>query len=411
MSQEFQAAEAALDAKTLRLRAAFEIRNRSGETWRAAEGFALGYHLFDAETGALLVDGERAPLGRDLAPGERCRASVELALPPGDGRYRVFVSLMREGVCWYYERGWPFLLLEADVRDGAARLVRVRRMTRGALRVERALRSFGRAFTYPVASIWRNRGLIRTMVRRDILGRYRGSFGGAFWTILHPALLMLTYFFVFGVVLRSRVEGLPGRSGFALYFLAGILPWLAFSEAAGRAPGVLLEHRNFIRKLVFAVETLPVNLVVSGLVAELFALALFGLLLLILHGAAPAVLWLPLLLIPQILFTAGVAWLLAALGVFVRDLSQLTGFLLTVWFFLTPICYPESSLDSLPYSATLILSKNPLFVLARGYRAVLLHDRPPAFGPLWKLWLLSAAVFVVGHAVFHKLRKSFADVI
>ncbi len=411
MSQEFHAPEAALDPKTLRLRAGFEICNRSKETWRSAEGFVLGYHVFDAETGALLVDGERAPLARDLAPGECCRAAIELPLPPEDGRYQVFVSVMREGVCWYYERGWSFLLLEADMRGGVARLLRVRRMTRGALRFERALRSLGRAFTYPVLSICRNRGLIRTMVRRDILGRYRGSFGGAFWTILHPALLMLTYFFVFGVVLRSRVEGLPGRSGFALYFLAGILPWLAFSEAAGRAPGILLEHRNFIRKLVFAVETLPVNLVISGLVTELFAIGLFGLLLAALHGAMPAILWLPLLLIPQILFTAGVAWFLAALGVFVRDLSQLTGFLLTVWFFLTPICYPESALDSLPYSATLILSKNPLYVLVRGYRAILLYDQPPAFSALWKLWLLSAAVFLVGHAVFYKLRKSFADII
>jgi lipopolysaccharide transport system permease protein len=411
MSAEFHAVQTALDPGALRLRAAFQIRNRSAAPWRAAEGFALGYHLFDAETGALMVDGARTPLDRDLAPGESCPAALELPLPPEDGRYQVFVSLMREGECWYYERGWPFLLLEADVRDGAARLLRVRKTTRGALRVERGLRSLARAFTYPAASIWRNRALIRAMVRRDILGRYRGSFGGAFWTILHPALLMLTYFFVFGLVLRSRVEGLPGRSGFALYFLAGMLPWLAFSEAVGRAPGVLHEHRNFIRKLVFAVETLPVNLVVSGLVTELFALGLFGALLVVIHGAAPAIVWLPLLLIPQILFTAGVAWFLAALGVFVRDLSQLTGFLLTVWFFLTPICYPEASLASLPHSVTLILSKNPLYVLARGYRAVLLHNQPPAFSSLWKLWLLAAAVFLLGHAVFHKLRRSFADVI
>ena len=113
------------------------------------------------------------------------------------------------------------------------------------------------------------------MVRRDILGRYRGSFGGAFWTVLNPLLLMLTYFFVFGVVLRTRFGNDPSRAGFALYFLAGMLPWLAFSEAAGRAPTVMLEHRNFVKKLVFAVETLPVNLVVSGLVSEFFALVLF----------------------------------------------------------------------------------------------------------------------------------------
>jgi lipopolysaccharide transport system permease protein len=220
---------------------------------------------------------------------------------------------------------------------------------------------------------------------------------------------MLTYFFVFGVVLRTRFENDPSRAGFALYFLAGMLPWLAFSEAAGRAPHVMLEHRNFVKKLVFAVETLPFNLVVSGLVSEIFGLLLFSTGFLIVRGTLPAsMLWLPALIVPQIMFTAGVAWFLAALGVFVRDLGQVIGFLLTVWFFLTPICYPESSL---PVAAVPVLSKNPIFVLVRGYRAVFLEGHAPAFGSLWKLWLLSALVFVAGHAWFYKLRKSFADII
>ena len=156
---------------------------------------------------------------------------------------------------------------------------------------------------------------------------------------------MLTYFFVFGVVLRDRFDPHATWSSFALYFLAGMLPWLAFSEAAGRAPGVMLEHRNFVKKLVFAVETLPVNLVVAGLITELFAIVLFCVFLLAINHELPgALLWLPVLLIPQILFTAGVCWFLAALGVFVRDLGQIIGFLLTLWFFLTPICYPENKL-------------------------------------------------------------------
>jgi lipopolysaccharide transport system permease protein len=119
-----------------------------------------------------------------------------------------------------------------------------------------------------------------------------------------------------------------------------------------------------------------------------------------------AVLWLPVLLIPQVLFTAGVSWFLAALGVFVRDLGQVIGFLLTLWFFLTPICYEPQALGR---SATLLLSKNPIYVLVEGYRAIFLHNQAPAFGPLWKLWLVAAAVFVLGHAWFYKLRKSFPD--
>jgi lipopolysaccharide transport system permease protein len=247
------------------------------------------------------------------------------------------------------------------------------------------------------------------MVRRDILGRYRGSFGGVFWTVINPLLLMLTYFFVFGVVLRARFGADQSRSGFALYFLAGMLPWLAFSEAAGRAASVMLEHRNFVKKLVFAVETLPFNLVVAGLVSECFAIVLFAVFLLATRGSVPAsIVWLPLLLVPQILFTAGVSWFLAALGVFVRDLSQVIGFLLTLWFFLTPICYPETSL---PPEFAAAFTKNPIYVLVRGYRAVLLENHAPAWGPLWKFWLLAAAVFVIGHAWFYKLRKSFPDIL
>src|ERR1051326_8888603 len=240
------------------------VRNQSKETWRASEGFAIGYRLLDADTGTLIVDGARVPPSQDISPGEAMPVSFHFDTPPEDGHYQVLVSPMREQVCWYYERGWPYVVVEGRQLD------RIRVATLSTLRRERALRAVGRALLYPVLTIWRNRGLIRVMVRRDILGRYRGSFGGSLWTVISPLLLMLTYLFVFGVVLHSRFPGDPGRSGFALYFLAGMLPWLAFSDAVGRAPSVMWEHRNFVKKLVFAVETLPVNLVAAAVVSEFF---------------------------------------------------------------------------------------------------------------------------------------------
>jgi len=174
---------------------------------------------------------------------------------------------------------------------------------------------------------------------------------------------MLTYFFVFGIVLRARFGGDPSRAGFALYFLAGMLPWLPFSEAAGRAPTIVLEHRNFVKKLVFPIEILPVNLTVAGLVTQAFALGVFFVFLLIAKGGVPATaLWLPVLVVPQLIFTLGISWFLAALGVYVRDLGQMIGYLLTLWFFITPICYPE---ESLPAAALPLLAKNPIFVLSR----------------------------------------------
>lgn len=390
------------------LTASFEMHNVSASPWRPSEGFAAGYQIFDPATGTLVVDGPRQPPASDIAPGERRRFEIQFALPPEPGRYRVFVSGMQENSHWFYERGAEFLLVDAVVDAGRVAIERFRVATIGSLRRESLLRSARRAITLPFESIVRNRSLIRTMVRRDVLGRYRGSFGGVFWTVLNPLILMLTYFFVFGVVLRTRFPHDPSRAGFALYFLAGMLPWLAVSEAAGRAPTVLVEHRNFVKKLVFPVETLPVNLVVAGLVSEIFGVALFLLASYFVRGYVPAsIVWLPMLLVPQILLTAGICWFLAALGVFVRDLAQINGFLLTLWFFLTPICYPETSL---PGPALRVLSKNPMFVLVRGYRA-LLEGRAPAIGPYWKLCVVAAAVFILGHAWFHKLRKSFADII
>jgi lipopolysaccharide transport system permease protein len=409
MNASYLSPKLTLDSSHRAAHVEFAIRNDSRATWRPAEGFGIGYHLFDADSGTLLVDGARVLPEQDIKPGESTRVRLDFELPPEDGRYRVVLSPMREGECWYYDRGWPFLLVEGEAAGGVLRLGRVRVATGSTLRRERALRAAGRAFTYPLRTIWCNRGLIRTMVRRDILGRYRGSFAGVFWTVINPLLLMLTYFFVFGIVLRARFGADQSRSSFALYYLAGMLPWLAFSEAAGRSAGVLLEHRNFIKKLVFAVETLPVNLVVSGLVSEFFAILLFCGFLLAARGSVPlSMVWLPALLIPQILFTAGVSWFLAALGVFLRDLGQFIGFLLTLWFFLTPICYPEASL---PAEFLPVFSKNPIYVLVRGYRAIFLENRAPDFGPLWKLWLLAAAVFILGHAWFYKLRKTFPDII
>ncbi|HLK62662.1 MAG TPA: ABC transporter permease [Bryobacteraceae bacterium] len=387
----------------------FIIRNHTTEIWRPAEGLAIGYHVFDGDSGTLLIDGTRIQPERDVKPHETITIRMDVELPPEDGRYQVFISPMREDVCWYYEKGWPFLVLDASVAQGVVTAQRARVTTNKGLSRERLLRGIGRSVVYPLETIWQNRGLIRVMVRRDVLGRYRGSFGGSFWTVFNPLLLMLTYFYVFGYILKSTFPGDPSRSGFALYYLAGMLPWLAFSESVGRSPSVMLEHRNFVKKLVFAVETLPVNLVVAGLVSEIFAIILYCVFLVSVRHSIPlAVVWLPVMVVPQLLFTAGLSWFLAALGVFVRDLGQILGYLMTIWFFATPICYPE---DSLPRELLPWAQKNPIYVLVKGYRDIFLHNQAPHFESLCGLWVLSAVVFVLGHAWFYKLRKSFADII
>lgn len=354
----------------------------------------VGWQLFDPDTGAFLYEGEWSEVnGRHV--------ELRIALPQEDGPYRVQIAPVADRR--------RFIAIDARIEAGQAAVAEPRVESAAAQRLALLARAIPKAFTLPVESLWRNRKLIRTMVRRDIAARYRGSFAGALWTVLNPLLLMTTYAFVFGAVLKQRFGADQTGSGYVLYFLAGMLPWLAFQEAVARAPSVILEYRNFVKKLVYPLETLPVNLVLAGLVTELLGVAIFLTGLMLLRGGIPAsLLWLPAVLVPQMLLTAGLCWTLAAAGVFVRDLGQVIGFLLTLWFFLTPICYSE---EALPEQAARILAFNPMLVLVRGYRAILLEDRAPWSGALMALWALSAFIALAGHAWFHRLRKSFADVI
>lgn len=409
MRARYLGLNAATDPQGRAIALSFEVENRGREPWRAGAGIHIGWQVFDPETSTFITEGTWSPLEVNVPPGGTQRVETQVTLPEQDGPYRVYLSLLDEKSGWFYTQGDPLVLLEATVANGRTNLTSARVTTIAAIRRNNLIHAVPKILKQPWQSIWTNRTLIGSMAQRDVLARYRGSFGDVFWTILNPVLLMTTYFFVFGIVLKTRFGADASRSGFALYFLAGMLPWLAFSEPVGRSPHVILEHRNFVKKLVFPLETLPVVQVLSGFVTEFFAILVYVIGLAILRGGVPlTVAWLPAILIPQLLFTLGLCWFLSALGAYLRDLGQIMGFLMTLWFFLTPICYPETQL---PHAALPILGKNPVFILVRGYRSIFLEGQMPEWHALWKLWLLGIAVFLFGYAWFHKLRRSFADVI
>ena len=363
----------------------------------------VGWQVFDPATGLFLSEGDWQ------VPAADQPTEMLLRLPPEPGRYRVFVST-RDQAGWHYERGQRFLVVDGEVNAaGEATLVRMATRTLRTLRLEALPATLGRALVLPWQTLRKNAALIRSLVKRDLAARYRGSLFDTGWTLLHPLLLMATYFFVFAEVLKSRFPGDPSREGFALYFLAGMIPWLALSEALGRAPTVLLEHRNLIKKLVFPCEVLPAQLTVSALLNSGFSLLIFvaGLLLLR-HAIPPTAAWLPVILVPQFLLTLGLAWTLAALGAYLRDLGHIMGFLLTLWFFLTPICYPDTAL---PAGSLAILGKNPAYILVRAYRAILVEGHAPEWVPLAKLAALGLLFSLGGFALFHKLKRGLADVL
>jgi lipopolysaccharide transport system permease protein len=354
----------------------------------------LGWQVFDPETGAFLFEGEWARV-------EETQVDMRIDLPSDDGPYRVRVAPVEDRT--------RFIQMDAQVQDRALQLSTPLVTSQRSIWWRQFWRAIPKAVTYPPRSLWQNRRLIQTMVRRDILSRYRGSFGGTLWTILNPLLLMSTYFFVFGVVFKTRFAGDTSRTGYVLYFLAGMLPWLAFAEAVGRSPYVIVEHRNFVKKLLFPLETLPVNLVISGIVTEMIGLIIFLAGLLLIRGSIPwTVVWLPALLLPQLMLTAGLCWFLAALGVFVRDLGQIIGFILTLWLYLTPIFYSETQV---PAAAVGLLSVNPMWALVRAYRAIFLERHAPDALSLGALWAASVVAAILGYAWFHRLRRTFADTI
>lgn len=394
------------------VRVRLRVRNLGDRAWPAGGPVFLAYQVLDGRAESLLLEGKRTAFDAEVPPGGEVDATLEVELPPEEGAYRVLVSPVEEPVAWFYERGSECLALEVEIGRAGEIRAAPRRLTPLARRWARLRRGLGRLLISPFATIVRHRRLIASMVRRDIHGRYRGSMAGLFWTVINPLLLMLTYFFVFAVVLKVRFGPGPEAAGpinFLLYFICGMLPWLAFSEALARAPSVLLEHRTLVTRVLFPVEILPVNIAVSGLAGGFFALLVFlAGLLSFRHGVPVTALYLPVVLLAQVLLTIGLCWFLAALGVFLRDTGQFMTFLLTLWFFATPICYPESSL---PASALALFEKNPMYVMVRCYRAIFLDHTAPPWRPLGWLAVFGLAAFLLGFGWFYKSRKSFADIL
>ncbi len=262
---------------------------------------------------------------------------------------------------------------------------------------------------YPWQQLYRQRKLIQLMVKRDLVGRYKGSFAGLLWTVLNPLALLFVYWFVFAVIFRVRF-GTDGRPiNFVYYVVAGLLPWMAFSEALIRSNTCVVENVNLVKKVVFPLEILPANHTVASYINSLVGILLLIFLALGSRGTLPwTIVLLPLVVLPQLLLTAGIGWFLASLGVFIRDINHVIGLVLTIWMFLTPIVYPESLV---PSALRPILHLNPFTAIVVGYRNILLDGVLPPTGQWLYLLGVSVVTFFLGFYWFVRTKKAFADVI
>jgi lipopolysaccharide transport system permease protein len=260
-----------------------------------------------------------------------------------------------------------------------------------------------------MALVGEHRGLIRSMVRRELMGRYKGTFMGLAWSLVTPAVMILIFTIIFSGIFNARFDAEGGHFSFAVYLFCGLLPWVAFSEGVQRATSALTEHVNLVKRVVFPIEALPVNVALAALAQQLLGTTVLLVAVLVLERTLHAtVLLLPVLVVPQLLATIGLGWLMASLGVFIRDMPQFNQLLLTAWLYLTPIFYPE---HLIPPRYQWLVSANPMAPLIRSYRRILLEGRMPDWRGLGLTLACALVCFVFGYWWFERTKKAFADVL
>lgn len=259
------------------------------------------------------------------------------------------------------------------------------------------------------ASLWRHRSLVFELTKREFSGRYHGSFGGVVWSFAQPLFLLAVYTMAFGVILKSRWGVTGGTADYALMLFAGLIVFNAFSEVMTKSPTLITGNPNFVKKVVFPLELLPVIAVATALLHTLIGVAVWIAGYAILFGTPkPTAAFFPLILICFVPVLLGVAWLLSAIGVIVKDVAQLTAMLNHTLLFLTPIFY---SMEVVPEWLQNILLLNPITFVVEQFRAVMFVGHLPSFAGLGIYFVFAWLFALASFAVFKRLRPGFADLV
>jgi len=261
-------------------------------------------------------------------------------------------------------------------------------------------------------SIWDHHELIFQMTQREILGRYKGSVMGLAWSFFNPLLMLFVYTFVFSEIFKSRwgdTNPEDSKVYFALILFVGMIILGFFCDLLNRAPNLVLSNVNYVKKVVFPLEVLPVIAACSSLFHTLISLTALLLAFLMFNGFVHwTVIYLPLVLFPLILITLGFTWILASLGVYIRDIGQAIGIFTSLLMFLTPVFYPISGV---PEAFRPYLLANPLTFMIEQARGFIIWGQQPNWFGLLAYTLSSILIAWLGYAWFQKTKKGFADVL
>lgn len=261
-----------------------------------------------------------------------------------------------------------------------------------------------------VASLWDNRSLVLASVVRDVFGRYRGSVLGIVWSFFNPLLMLAIYTFVFSAVLKARWSAdSTSHVEFALVLFAGLMVFNLFAETVNKAPSLIVNNVNFVKKVIYPLEILPYVAMGSSLFHFFVSLAVWLCAYMFFYGVPHwTVIYVPVVVLPFCIFAVGVSWALASLGVFLRDVSQFIGAIVMGMMFLAPIFYPATSL---PENYRALLYLNPVTSIVEMVRDVLFWGSPPNGRILLASYVFACLAAWIGFAWFQKTRKGFADVL
>lgn len=267
------------------------------------------------------------------------------------------------------------------------------------------------SFSSMLTSCWRNRAIVWKMAHREVHGRYKGAAMGLAWSFITPIFMLAVYTFVFAVIFKSRwgAGANDSKTEFAVVLFVGMIVHALFAEVINRAPTLIVANTNFVKRVVFPIEILPIvamgSALFHGLVSTLVLLAAFMLFNGYLHWT---IVLLPVVIFPLLVLTIGLAWIFASLGVFVRDIGQTTVIITTVMMFLAPVFYPISAI---PEQFRMAIMMNPLTFIIDQARNVLVFGRLPNWYGLAIYTVVAALVAWLGYVWFQKTRKGFADVL
>lgn len=259
-------------------------------------------------------------------------------------------------------------------------------------------------------SILKHRRLILEMVRREVVGRYRGSVMGLLWSFLTPVLMLVVYTFVFSVVFNARwAGGTDSKTEFAIVLFIGLMVFNLFSECINRAPTLILSNPNYVKKVIFPLEILPIVSIGTAIFHFVVNMLVWMLFYLIVFGVPPiSALWMPVVMLPLIILCIGLSWMLASLGVYLRDVGQVVGVITTMLMFMSPIFYPVAAM---PEQFRGLMHLSPLTYFIEQARDLLAWGNGMHWTPWLKELFWALLVFMLGFAWFQKTRKGFADVI